>query len=706
MNLYLIDWVIVAVLVGALAAMALWCRRYNKGVADFLAANRCGGRYLLTLSEGMAALGAVSVVAMSEQYYTSGFGGMWWSQIMAPISAFIALSGYVQYRFRETRAMTMGQFYEIRYSRRFRIFAGILAWVSGVINYGIFPAVTGSFFVWYCGLPQYSVHLGPLQLDVTLGIVMFILLGIALTFVMGAGQIAVMITDFLQAQFMNVVFFVILIVLLITFGGIAVFDGLQHRPPGESMLNPFDQGDIPDFKFTFFAIVAFLSLYGYMSWQGSQAYSCSAKSPHESRMARVLGTWRWGVSMTMIMLLPLCAFVLLHDPKFSAEAPTIHSMVQNLGADQMSEVLTKKVLVSVSITQMLPPGVLGLFCVVMLAAAISTDDTYLHSWGTLFIQDVYMPLRKNKEPLPPDKHMRLLRRSIVGVAVFAWCFSMIFPLRDYVYMFFQITGAIFIGGAGAVTIGGLYWKRGTTAGAWSALITGSILAATGIFIKHIFWPFVLPALKGSHVNWPWLQNLPEEFPLDGTELAFVTAITSACVYVVVSLLTKVDPDFSMERMLHRGRYAIKTERVEVKKERRGWEALLGITREFTRTDKIIYVGTILWAAFWFFSFLIGTAYCLLSGVKTTDEGWAKWWMFVMGTNLAIGCFTTVWFICGGVRDMKDMFRTLETAKRYALDDGSVEKHHSRIDEVLLAESVAEHEGRNALENEAPSGKDG
>ena len=37
-------------------------------------------------------------------------------------------------------------------------------------------------------------------------------------------------------------------------------------------------------------------------------------------------------------------------------------------------------------------------------------------------------------------------------------------------MFLALTGAIFVGGAGSAIIGGLYWKRGTTAAAWTAMV--------------------------------------------------------------------------------------------------------------------------------------------------------------------------------------------------------------------------------------------
>ena len=52
MNLSWIDWTIMAVAVVLLRAVSLSTRSYMKGVADFLAANRCAGRYLLTIAGG------------------------------------------------------------------------------------------------------------------------------------------------------------------------------------------------------------------------------------------------------------------------------------------------------------------------------------------------------------------------------------------------------------------------------------------------------------------------------------------------------------------------------------------------------------------------------------------------------------------------------------------------------------------------------
>ena len=63
MNLHVIDWAIVIVIIGFMTGFAVVSRLYTKSVADFLAANRCAGRYLLTVAEGAAGLGAISIVA-------------------------------------------------------------------------------------------------------------------------------------------------------------------------------------------------------------------------------------------------------------------------------------------------------------------------------------------------------------------------------------------------------------------------------------------------------------------------------------------------------------------------------------------------------------------------------------------------------------------------------------------------------------------
>jgi len=42
-----------------------------------------------------------------------------------PLGLLMTLTGWVVYRFREMRSLTLAQFFEMRYSRNFRVFAGM-----------------------------------------------------------------------------------------------------------------------------------------------------------------------------------------------------------------------------------------------------------------------------------------------------------------------------------------------------------------------------------------------------------------------------------------------------------------------------------------------------------------------------------------------------------------------------------------------------
>ncbi|SVB11359.1 uncharacterized protein METZ01_LOCUS164213, partial [marine metagenome] len=135
MNLSLIDWLIVLISFAGMVLAVNTTKGLMKSVSDFLAAGRSAGRYVVSISSGIAGLGAISVVSFLEMGYVSGFAMAWWGFSSALIILFITVSGWVIYRFRSTRCLTLPQFFEIRYSRRFRIFTGIIAFSAGIINF-------------------------------------------------------------------------------------------------------------------------------------------------------------------------------------------------------------------------------------------------------------------------------------------------------------------------------------------------------------------------------------------------------------------------------------------------------------------------------------------------------------------------------------------------------------------------------------------
>ena len=670
-----------AVLLGSVLAMALYTRRFTRSVADFLSANRCAGRYLLTVADGIAGLGAVTIVASWEKFYQGGFAAMHWGGMLAPLGLILAMSGWVIYRYRQTRAMTLAQFLEMRYSRRFRIFAGLLCFASGVLNYGIFPAVTGRFLIYFLDLPIVATTLpGGLELNWTLGLVMAVLLSLALMITLSGGQIAVMVSDFLQGQLANLCFLILLGVLLwlIPWGDLTAT--LRTAPAGQSKLNPFDQGELPDFSPWFFVMMAVLGVYQYRVWQGSQAYNASATSPHEAKMANVLGQFRGLITFLLVPFAAIAAWAVLHGAAMPAEAEAARATLDVLdasGREQLAHQLTT----TVALKQMLPVGVLGLLTTVMIMAAVSTDSTYLHSWGSIFIQDVVSPIRqaRGKARLSPEAHLRWLKRSVVGIAGFAWVFSMVFPVQEYIFMYFSATGAIFTGGAGAVLIGGLYWKRGTTAAAWASMIVGSTLAVAGIVTINLIWPALVPWLQQRYPGSGWLTGLPTTFWFNGLEWAFGVAVVSLTTYTVVSLLSP-GGEVDFDRLFHRGRHAAEVKPGEPADHPPshgkvpGWQRKLGITEEFTAGDKLIYA--LKYALFgWTFGVgFLGLTLAWVGGAMRSDDAWVVWWTIHFAVIGVLGVAATVWFLWGGFKDLFALFRRLGELARDAEDDGSVEQH--------------------------------
>src|SRR2546425_12063297 len=98
MNMHLIDWLIVTALIAMALVVAITTSRMMRSVSDFLVANRCAGRYLLTMASGMSGMGAINIAANFEKYYQAGFGGLWWGQMIGPVSLVLALSGFIVFR--------------------------------------------------------------------------------------------------------------------------------------------------------------------------------------------------------------------------------------------------------------------------------------------------------------------------------------------------------------------------------------------------------------------------------------------------------------------------------------------------------------------------------------------------------------------------------------------------------------------------------
>lgn len=639
MNLAFIDWCIVGLLLAVMIGFVFLSQTLVKSVTDFLATGRTGGRYIISMFQGTAALGAITVVGGMEQNFSAGFNARWWEMLTTIILVGMSVTGWVVYRYRQTRVMTMAQFFEVRYSRRFRIFAGFLAFTSGLVNMVIFPSVTARFFIYYCGLPEIG-QVGPYS--ITLLIVTALMVGIPLFFILTGGHIAVMFTDFVQGVFVNIVFVAIVILLLFKVDWTHIAQAMDAAPKDTSLINPFRSGKVQDFNIWYFFIGMFGLIYTKLSWQGNASFNVAAKNAHEAKMADLLTNWRlipqWGLFLVFV---PVVAYTIYNHADYKLVADSINGTLAGAGTDAMKSQLR----VPMVLNYLLPVGFKGAFAAIMLAAAITCHNTYMHSWGSIFIQDCLMPLRQ--KPFEQNQHLKYLKWSIFGVGLTIFILSLVFQQTEKVFLFLAISGAIFVGGSGAAIIGGLYWSRGTAAGAWAALITGAVTATTGIVLNAVY------------------QN----FPINGQWFWFIAMVSSGAVYFLVSLVTCKQP-FDMDRMLHRGPYAIQGETAKVTDEVGGLWKALGITKEFTRGDRTVVVATYAWTTAWIIVFIIGTIYNLTHEVD--NSAWMSFWRTYTWIYLGTSIIATALLTLGGLSNLKEMIHSLRTMARDHRDSGFVE----------------------------------
>jgi SSS family solute:Na+ symporter len=687
--MHLIDWIVVLGSVFIVLAVGLYTQRYMKSVADFLSAGRVARRYLLAVSKDEMSSGAVMFVAAWEVTAQSGFTLSWWNNLFAPIGLVIAIAGFVIYRYRETRAMTLGQFFEIRYSKRFRLFCGGLAFFAGLLNFGIIPAVGAHAMVYLFGLaPECHVFGLTLQTYVPLmGLFLLVNLFVATT----GGIITIMMTNCIEGILSQVFYLVLIFGLLSIFQWSDIIATLGDRPAHQSLLNPMDSSGLKDFNVWYVIMATITWYYGTMTWQNQSAYQSAPLTAHEGRMGGLLGRWRGMGKGPVVFLLALGAMAYLHQPQFAAGAAAVHADLARIANPQIQEQMT----IPVALTHLLPGGLRGCLCAILILGILGGDSCALHSWGGLFIQDVVVPLRK--KPFTPEQHIRLLRGSIVGVALFAFLFGALLDLADYVQMWWNITQSVFMGGAGAATIGGLYWKKGTTAGAWAGMLTGSILSVLGIAVKQAHGHNLSTSVENFYAR--HLGPVPDGLLQPGlfathtahfvashnyTQIAFAVMFCAVAVYLAVSLLT-CQADFNMDRMLHRGAYAAIIaevgEQALTKRSRISWARIIGYDENFSRGDKWLAGGLFGWTMLW-------TVVSAVVLIWNSFHFWSlgTWSSYYFATSIGVGIFFALtigtWMVWGGISDSIALFKRLHAEKANPLDNGAV-VNHQNLDEASL-----------------------
>ncbi len=753
----LLDWLIVLVPVAFILYMGYFSRRYVRGVADFLSAGRLCGRYLICVADMTNALSIMGLVAYVEVHYRTGFSLAFWNKLTIPITIFMGLTGYCFYRFRETKAMSLGQFLEMRYNRPFRIFAAALRSLSEMLTNMIMPAIGARFFIYFLGLPTTVSIFGH---DVpTFMLLTFLILTIAISIICMGGTLALVITDSIQGMFCYPLLVLFAVFVLCKFSWTQeIVPVMQDRVVGENFLNPNDIHHMRDFNLFHTFVLLFTLVLNRAIWIGA-GNSTAAKTAHEQKMASLLGQWRGALSNVFYILIAVTIIVVLNHRNYAADAKVIRddiaaSVAEDVIADpamrariiaaaraipeqrhvigvdkplsdkenldtpyldaarqalprnaegnavyKQFRTLFKQMMMAMTMRHLLPHGMLGLFCLLLILAMISTDDTRIYSAALTISQDVILPVIKVE--LTPKQHLWMIRCVAILVGVFFFFGSFLMAQLEYINLYISIMVSIWAGGAGPVMVFGLYSRFGTTAGAFASLFSGMFIGGGGMLIKRNWADHVYPWL--ARMNWAeplgnFLERVsrpfnpiikwnmtPVDFPINSYEITFIAICVSITLYIVVSKLTCREP-FNLERMLHRGKYAVDG---EVKPQmkwtlRNVFAKLIGITPAYSKGDRVIAYVLFFYSIVYSFIIMF-VSVVIWNAVSPWPLNWWSNYFFVslLLVPCIVAAITAVWFGIGGFVNLLQLFRDLKTRIVNPLDNGRVEGNMSLADKAQL-----------------------
>ena len=747
-----IDWCIAIIPLIAILGLAVYSGRYIRGVVDFLAAGRVAGRYVISVGDMASALSVMLLVAMCEQKYQIGYGIDFWAKIVVPVGIIFSLTGYCTYRWRETKCLSKGQVIELRYgSRSFRFITAFVSTTAEMVTNAIGPAIATNFFIYFLGLPH-EVMICGINLP-CYAIIVVMCLTLATLVIWPGGRVSLLVTDSIQGLMSYPIFVVIIGFVILKFSwDVDLAPILLDRVDGESFLNPYDIAKLRDFNLFALIVNLISSVINRASWIGNDT-SNSGRTPHEQKMAGILGSFRNGFSMIMMILIGIITVVFMNSPEFAfnkdrfgvtnnemrkilservaGEAitdPEVRSKVietvraipdkahdthdsnillsQNDNLDtrylnivrnelgdtpegrhsfQKFRSLYNQMMMPTMMGKILPVGVMGLFCVLMVMLLVSTDDSRIFNAAGCIIQDMVLPFLK--KPLDPKTHMILLRWCTVGVSLFFLVVALFFSQMDYINMFTTIMCAFWLGGAGPIMVFGLYTRFGNLTGAWCALIFGSGTSLLGLIFQrnwalHIY-PFLadkgwvesldnfLRAVSDPFNPWIEWQMDAVKFPINSYEIFFISMMLSIGSYIIGSYLTY--KPYNLDKLLHRGEYS-DGHIVE----RQSWTLrnifakLLSITPDYTRGDKVIAWGVFTYS----FIYQLGLTFIAVVIWNAISPWPNEWWsnyyyiayLLVPGI---VGVISTVWFSIGGTVDIIRLFKDLAARTVDTSDNGQV-----------------------------------
>jgi SSS family solute:Na+ symporter len=472
------DWAIVIVFLVASTIAGVWAMKYIRDMDDYVVAGRSVRTYLGVASMIAAELGLVTVMYSAQKGFSCGFAAFAIAVLAAVAGFIVGQTGLVVVPLRKLGVMTIPEFYEKRYGRDLRLVGGAILAASGILNMGMFLKADSMFVTSVMGMNDPDA----------LKWAMTIILALVLLYTAVGGMISVVFTDYLQYTVMAIGLVLTSILLMGHFGWGNLLRTVEDIK-GPEGINPFLSPKMGPWYLLWMLFLGFISS---CIWQTSVMRATSAQDEEVVRR-----TYSWGaVGFLIRFVIPyfwgICAMV------FVFQDPKLREIFLPPGGASPSVELRA---MPIALSNLMPAGLIGLLTAGMLAAAMSTYNTYLHTWSAVLTQDVVSPL--SRAPLSPRTRILIARIIMCVIAFFLLVWGLWYPLGEDLWDYMAITGAIYFTGAFAALVGGIYWRGGSRIGAYGAFIVSlfNVVALSPMQkLLHVTWP--------GNGEWPGLLIVP------------------------------------------------------------------------------------------------------------------------------------------------------------------------------------------------------
>ena len=435
-----IDIIIIVLYLSIIFLIGILSRKYVSSFSDFMIANRGVSLSLGVVTMLGTELGLITVMYNAQTGINGLFSSFHIGFAAFIVTLFIGLTGFVVVRLRKMKVKSIPEYYNIRFGPKTRILGAILLCLGGILNMGLFLKVGAIFIQTIFGLNND---------DNLLVIIMFILIVLVLIYTISGGMISVIVTDYIQFVILSIGFIFCIFFSIKTLGWNSLFTDLEKLVSKgdnyqiQKIYNPLSS--MGGFYISWQVVLGFVSA---VIWPTSITRVLSIKSSDLVKKQYIWSSFSFLIRFIMPCFLGICAFIYFDG---NTNNQTLSLMPKYLN-------------------EILPVGVLGIVVAGMLAAFMSTHDSYLLCWSTIITNDIIEPL--SKKELTSDFKIYITRFIIIILGVYIFYWGMFYEGSDAIWDYLGITGAIYFTGAISVVVLGLYWDKASSTGAILSLLAG------------------------------------------------------------------------------------------------------------------------------------------------------------------------------------------------------------------------------------------